>query len=676
MSGSNSDSNSNDSSDAGPGSREVAQRLFAAEFDDATFSYSESDEERAPNYVVSPTGARINRMFAVGVLTEVESVNEDIVRGRVVDATGPFVTYAGQYQPDEQAYLERTTPPAFVALTGKARTFQPEDSDRIYTSVRPESLNSVDAETRDRWLVTTAESTLHRLAVMRDAVASDLRGDDLRDALEAAGVQSSLATGVPYAIDHYGTTTAYLEAVRQLAVDALEVVAGERDEVRGLNVAPDEGGSADLGALPEGVDLDAAAAEPSSAEDADEPAAAGAADAASTGALVDEDESTAAEPAEAATPESSDPETTTGGADASGSADASDATDTDGPATADATSAASTGSTLDADAAGDETAAEPAEATGTDEATPTETVADEPAADTSAADSASGDASSAASTGSTVDTESGAAEPAEAADPGAASDDLGDFDAGADAGDGSESEPAAARADDAASTGSLVDEDESTAAEPAEAAETAGSDDDGMYELDDDERREVEAEFGTEFSTGNDVADPGEADIDVPDADDLTEEADGGDGDEDEKAATGGTSSAASTGSTVDAEAASADADAAAEPAEATDATGDGDLGDFDAGSEDSGADTDTATAETDEADAEGTPDAADVDLESTAVDIMDELDDGDGAARENVVAALVERYGADPEDADDAIQDALMSGKCYEPGEDSLKAI
>ena len=82
--------------DAGPGTREVAYRLFATEFDDATLSYSESDEERAPNYVVTPTGLRVNRLFAVGVLTEVERLNTDTLRGRIVDPTGAFVTYAGQ----------------------------------------------------------------------------------------------------------------------------------------------------------------------------------------------------------------------------------------------------------------------------------------------------------------------------------------------------------------------------------------------------------------------------------------------------------------------------------------------------------------------------------------------------------------------------------------------------
>ncbi|MFB6218843.1 MAG: hypothetical protein ABEH77_06640, partial [Halobacteriaceae archaeon] len=65
--------------DDGPGRREVARRVFAAEYDDADYSYSESDEERAPNYVVVPTGARVNRLFAVGVLTETEAVNEDVL---------------------------------------------------------------------------------------------------------------------------------------------------------------------------------------------------------------------------------------------------------------------------------------------------------------------------------------------------------------------------------------------------------------------------------------------------------------------------------------------------------------------------------------------------------------------------------------------------------------------
>ena len=216
--------------DGGPGEREVAHRLFAAEFEDATLEYSESDEDRAPNYVVTPTGARVNRLFVAGVLTEVETVNENTLRGRVVDPTGAFVTYAGQYQPDEVAFLDRTTPPAFVSLTGKGRTFQPEDSDVVYSSVRPERLSEVDADTRDAWVVDAAEATLRRIAVAAAAREMDARGDTLHDRLVDAGVDESLATGVTLALDHYGTTASYLESLRTVATEALAVVADERDD--------------------------------------------------------------------------------------------------------------------------------------------------------------------------------------------------------------------------------------------------------------------------------------------------------------------------------------------------------------------------------------------------------------------------------------------------------------
>jgi RPA family protein len=231
--------------------RETAYRVFAAEFDDATLSYAESDEERAPNYVVTPTGVRINRLFAVGVLTEIESVNDEQLRTRIVDPTGAFVVYAGQYQPEALSFLERAEAPAFVAVTGKARTFQPEDSNRVFTSVRPETLSEVDAATRDRFAVETAAQTIERMETMQDALSRDERDDALHEALLDAGVEAGLAAGIPRAIAHYGTTPAYLDAIQEMALDVARVVAGEREEVRPLGVAPGDGSAADRTA-PEG----------------------------------------------------------------------------------------------------------------------------------------------------------------------------------------------------------------------------------------------------------------------------------------------------------------------------------------------------------------------------------------------------------------------------------------
>jgi hypothetical protein len=514
------------STDSGPGTREIARRLFAAEFDDASLSYSESDEERAPNYVVTPTGARVNRLFAVGVLTEVEQVNEDSLRGRVVDPTGAFVTYAGQYQPDEHAFLSRTEPPTFVALAGKARTFEPEDSDRVFTSVRPESLNEVDADTRDRWVVSAAHRTLNRIAVFAEALSSDLHGEDLRDALEAQGVDASLAAGIPRAIDHYGTGPAYLEAVRSLAVEAVEQVAGERDAVGTLETLPDDETPTELGPLP-AVDVSLAEFEASETAEPESGAEA-------------ETETTETEPeAESAEPESTE--------------------------------------TTEPEPAGSESG--PADTEPEAETSEPEPETSEPEPETSdAKEDELGD----------FDGESVQETVEQAAE------ELGDFDPSETVDDGPESSAPGTQSDAAAS-------------------------DDGSEALSEAERKEVQEEFGAEFSTGSEVGDPGEAGIDVPTSEEELEEL--------EEEVTGG----------------------AAEPDE----------------------------PEADEAETEEPADSpADVDLESVVVKTMSDLDDGDGVPQETVVEAVVDEYGADAGAVEDAIQDAMMSGKCYEPDEGTLKAI
>jgi len=91
-----------------------------------------------------------------------------------------------------------------------------------------------------------------RLAVFAKALDSELRGEELRVALETGGAPAALAAGIPKAIAHYDTSTAYVEALRRLAVDALKLIAaGDRDEVRSPDIAPDAGGEAAIGALPE-----------------------------------------------------------------------------------------------------------------------------------------------------------------------------------------------------------------------------------------------------------------------------------------------------------------------------------------------------------------------------------------------------------------------------------------
>jgi len=155
---------------SGAPTREVARRVFADEFNDASYTFKESDDERAPVYVLLPTGERANRIFVVGTLTETEDVGEDSEywQGRVVDPNGDtFFMYAGQYQPDAASMLRELEPPAYVSVVGKPRTYETDEGE-VNVSLRPESISKVDEATRDRWVVETAERTTERIQRYED----------------------------------------------------------------------------------------------------------------------------------------------------------------------------------------------------------------------------------------------------------------------------------------------------------------------------------------------------------------------------------------------------------------------------------------------------------------------------------------------------------------------------
>ncbi len=551
------------SSDGGPGQREVAHRLFAAVFEDSELEYADSEEERAPKYVITPTGARVNRLFVVGVLTEVESVTDEVLRARVVDPTGAFVVYAGQYQPEAMAFFERATPPTFVAVTGKANTFSPEDSDRVYTSIRPESVTEVDAGTRDRWTVAAAEHTIGRVSAFAEAyetLESAESPEVARRALEADGVETTRAAGLVLAHDHYGTTPAYLASVREAALDAARLVAGEVSEVERPSLAPDEGGTADLGAL-RSPEVDAAAP----VQSASEPGSVPEAESTSVGAMEGATEpSTSDGPDSSEDPVSDDPEPVAASGEAVTESDEAEGTGTgvDGSVGSSGTRGPGGEPSDEESVAASREAPAERDETATEGDTPTETADSTERVEPVERDTAP----------TPTESDTGTDESEPAADPeeagGDSTDELDDF-------------------------------------------EPSGAEDVGMYEMSDEEREEVEDEFGTAFETGGEVDDPGEADIDVPEPE--------------------------------------------AEPSAEVE---------------------DPETTETDdpeEGDEAGEPA---VNVENEAMAAMRELSDGDGAEREAIVSRVADEHGVPPEAVEDAITDALMSGRCYEPRDGVLKPI
>ncbi|HLB70712.1 MAG: DNA-binding protein [Candidatus Methanoperedens sp.] len=148
--------------------REVAHRIFAAEFRESNLQAREGQDQYSPQYLLTPTGAKVNRVFIVGTLTEKEDVGTDAEfwRGRIVDPTGAFFVTAGQYQPEAAQVLARTTPPEFVAVIGKPNTYTTKEGNML-TSIRAESIQVVDAATRDAWVLDTAKHTTARLEKLK-----------------------------------------------------------------------------------------------------------------------------------------------------------------------------------------------------------------------------------------------------------------------------------------------------------------------------------------------------------------------------------------------------------------------------------------------------------------------------------------------------------------------------
>jgi len=181
--------------------REVAWRVFASEFNESTLEI-EGDEERAPSYLVTPLGAKINRLYAVGVLTEKENIGdpeEPMWRARVTDQTGTFFVSAGQYQPEVTTTLTNMEPPIFVAVVGKANTYEPDD-ETFLTSIRAEIIKEVSEEQRDNWIIEAAQSLKKRLEVAIEA--SKMEEVSVEELVEL-GFDEKLAEGFKLASEHY-----------------------------------------------------------------------------------------------------------------------------------------------------------------------------------------------------------------------------------------------------------------------------------------------------------------------------------------------------------------------------------------------------------------------------------------------------------------------------------------
>ena len=182
--------------------RETAWRVFAAELNSSTLEIR-ATEEKMPSYVVSPLGAKMNRVLIAGVMTEKENIgspDEPMWKVRIQDVSGNYYVNIGRYQPEASAAMADMEAPCFVAAVGRVRTYTTDDQ-RVFVSVRPEHIIRIDERTRNEWLLETAKSTWRRLKNAKTVLGMpDAKVPDLI----AMGMSDAEADGLIYALDNYG----------------------------------------------------------------------------------------------------------------------------------------------------------------------------------------------------------------------------------------------------------------------------------------------------------------------------------------------------------------------------------------------------------------------------------------------------------------------------------------
>ncbi|MDR0778441.1 MAG: glycerol dehydrogenase [Methanomassiliicoccaceae archaeon] len=194
--------------------RETAWRVFAGEMNLSTLE-RKGDDEKAPTYLITPLGTRLSRVLVAGVLLDKENIGspeDPLWRARMEDVSGSYFINVGRYQPEAATAMASLETPSFVAVIGKIRTYRPDDT-RMYVSIRPERIMKIDAETRQRIVLETAQATWGRLNNVKLALSMP---DASIDDLVTKGMTREEAEGVTEAIGFYGTpeSTRYLKLIQ------------------------------------------------------------------------------------------------------------------------------------------------------------------------------------------------------------------------------------------------------------------------------------------------------------------------------------------------------------------------------------------------------------------------------------------------------------------------------
>ncbi len=179
--------------------REPAWRVFAREVE-SSLEGERGVGERAASYVLSPFGARMNRVLLAGSITSAEPVgreeSQSFWRARLSDPTGAVAVTAGSFQPRAMAQLRASNSARTVLVVGKVNLFIGRDG-TAHHSVRAESLRAVGENEERATFSDALRQTLDRLDLIDrlthvPSLATETLADEGVPGIWIAGARESL----------------------------------------------------------------------------------------------------------------------------------------------------------------------------------------------------------------------------------------------------------------------------------------------------------------------------------------------------------------------------------------------------------------------------------------------------------------------------------------------------
>lgn len=174
----------------------------------------DKNSPKPTKYIITPTGAKCNKILLCGALIEKDIIGEisPIWRGKLVDPTGSISIYAGQYHPEVFQTITEIELPEFVMMVGKPSIYTTEDNIQKM-SIWVNRITTTTSEIRRNWIIETAKLTAKRIKMMQQIINADM--------LSVVGMKEDPSVIAKLAYEHYNTDVSYYKEMIKNALKAI-----------------------------------------------------------------------------------------------------------------------------------------------------------------------------------------------------------------------------------------------------------------------------------------------------------------------------------------------------------------------------------------------------------------------------------------------------------------------